>query len=69
MDWTKMLQKGGMAIFTYAVAYLASNPQVLTHLIPSNIGNMSIGAAVGAIIVMAANWLKNKNTPAGSPQV
>ena len=69
MDFGKMFQKGGLGLLTFAASYLLSNPQILTHLIPANIGNMTVGAAAAAVIVMAANWVKNWNTPKGAPQV
>lgn len=63
MNWLTMLKKGALGLVTFGAAYVAANPQVLTHLIPANVSQMTIGGAVAAGLVMAANWLKNKNTP------
>jgi len=73
MDWGKMIQKGGMGFFTSLISagagIVIANPSIITNLIPAKWGQMTLSAVAGFIIVAAANWWKNKNTPAGSPQV
>ena len=61
MNWLKPIQKGGLAVLTFAVAYLASNPQVITNLLPENIAQMTIGSAMAAAIVALANVVKHWN--------
>lgn len=61
MNWLKTLKKGVLGILTFVAAYIAANPQSATNLIPAQISQMTVGSAVAAIIVMAANWFKNKD--------
>ena len=59
MDWGKTIQKGILGALTFGAAYLAANPQVLTHLIPSNIEQMTVGSLAAMLIVAGTNWIKN----------
>lgn len=61
MDWGKTLIKGLFGIFTYAVAYLASNPTMITNLLPENIANLTIGGVIAGALVALSNWLKHRN--------
>ena len=61
MNFGKMGLKGLLAIGTFLAAYLASNPGIILKLVPDNIEQMTIGSAVAALIVMAANYFKHKN--------
>ena len=65
MDFKKMFGKGVLGFLTglaaLAAGFLSSNPSAIGKVLPENLGNMTIGAALSAGIVMAANWLKNKN--------
>jgi hypothetical protein len=72
MDFGKMFQKGFMGAFTALVvsagSIVASNPSIITNLIPAKYGQMTVASLLGFILVAGANWLKNKNVPAGEPQ-
>jgi len=59
MDWGKAIGKGLLGLATWGTAYLAANPQVLTHLIPENIEKMTVGGLVAAGIVFITNVVKN----------
>jgi len=61
MNWLTMIQKGGMGLLTFGVAYLATNPNVILKLVPAAWGQMTVGGLIAALLVMASNWLKNKN--------
>lgn len=54
------LKKGLLAVLTWIVGYLATNPQILVGLLPENITKMTVGAFVAFLIVSVANWLKHK---------
>lgn len=60
MNWAKTLGKAVLGFLTFVVGYIASNPEVVTNLIPENVATMSVGGAVTALIVGIANWLKHK---------
>ena len=60
MNWMTMIKKGALGLVTFGAAYVAANPTVLTHFIPSDISQLTVGGAVAAGLVMLANWLKNK---------
>ena len=61
MNWLTMIQKGGMGLLTFGVAYLATNPNVILKLVPAAWGQMTVGGLIAAGLVMASNWLKNKS--------
>ena len=61
MNWGKTILKAVLAALTFAVSYLAANPEVLTNLIPENLVNLTIGGAVAAGLVALSNWLKHRN--------
>ena len=61
MNWLKVGEKGLLGILTFVVAYLASNPSMITNLIPENIANLTIGAVIAGGLVALSNWLKNRN--------
>ena len=60
MNIGKVFSKGLLGGLTFLVAYVASNPQVVTNLIPENISQMTIGGLVGFVIVAVTNWFKNR---------
>lgn len=72
MDFVKMFQKGGMGAFTFLLSTVASviiaNPQAIANWIPSHFSQMTVGTIATAVLVMAANWVKNINTPKGGVQ-
>lgn len=61
MDFGKMFQKGGLAILTFIVAYLASHPQLITNLVPKELTEMTVGGLIAAALVALANWMKHRN--------
>jgi hypothetical protein len=61
MNWLTMAKKGLMGLATFGMAYLATNPNVILHLVPAAWGQMTVGGLIAAGLVMASNWLKNKN--------
>ena len=60
MHWGTTFKKAALGALTFASAFLAANPAVITRLIPSDWVNMSVGAAAAAMIVGTTNWLKNR---------
>ena len=60
MDWSKVLSKGFLGLVTFIVAYIASNPTVITGFVPEKYLEMTVGGAVAAALVALANWLKHK---------
>ena len=60
MNWKKVIQKGGLGILTFVVAYLASHPQLVVSMIPEDIRNMTVGSFVAMILVAASNWWKHR---------
>lgn len=63
MNWSKLGVKGVLGIVTFIVAYIASNPQIVTSLIPENIAKLSVGGLVAGLLVSLANWLKHRADP------
>ena len=61
MKWNKTIGKALLGLATFVVAYLASNPALVTNFIPQDVVNMSVGGVVSAIITAVANWLKHKD--------
>ena len=61
MNWGKMGSKGVLGIITFIVAYLATNPQMITNLIPENISKLTVGGLIAGALVALANWLKHKS--------
>jgi len=60
MNWKKVYEKGFLACLTFAVSYLAANPETVLQFIPENIQMMTIGTAVAGILGASANWLKHR---------
>ena len=60
MDFGKTIMKAILGALTFGISYLAANTEFLTSLLPENISQMTIGAAIAAIVVGIANYLKNK---------
>ena len=63
MDWKKSGIKGLLGIITFIVAYIATNPTVITQFIPEKITQATVGSLVAGLIVTLANWLKHKSDP------
>ena len=61
MNWGKTLVKAGLGFVTFVIAYLASNPALITNFIPTDYANMSIGGLITAGLTGLANWLKHKD--------
>ena len=61
MNWLITLKKAGLGFITFVVGYLASNPGVITNLIPANIATMSVGGVIAAALVALSNWLKHRD--------
>jgi len=59
MNWTKVIEKGVLGFLTWIVAYLISNPGIITNLLPEEIVNMTVGGAIAGALVALANWLKH----------
>jgi len=56
-----MLKKGVWAGLVFVIGYIAANPDLVMGVIPDNIENLTIGAAIMALIKMLHNWLKHKD--------
>ena len=61
MKWALTIKKALLGVLTFAVAYLAANPQVVLQLVPQAIQQMTVGAVISGLLVGVANWLKNKD--------
>lgn len=55
------VKKGGLGLLTFLVAYIASHPNIILKLLPSDITTMTVGSLISALIVALTNWLKNRN--------
>lgn len=60
MNIITTLKKSLLGFLTFVTAYLATNPGIITNLVPENIAHLTIGGAISAVIVGITNWLKNK---------
>ena len=60
MDLGKVFNKGGAAIITFLIAYIASHSEIITQYIPKEFSEMTVGAAVAGLLVALTNYLKHR---------
>lgn len=63
MNWKTTGIKGLLGVITFIVAYIATNPTVVTQFIPEKITTATVGSLVAGLLVALANWLKHKSDP------